>query len=72
MNRPIVKSYVTVVAEPTECVLKPIFVIYLRKILSRMGAATFHSSNRRMKADARLGQHVVKLERFGEIGVKDH
>jgi hypothetical protein len=77
MDRPVVEPNVAVIVEPGKCVLEPIFIVSPWtvspwKVFSRKCAATFLSSDRRMKADARLGKHIVKFERFGEILVEDH
>lgn len=52
--------------------LEPILVVSFRKVLARMRTTTFRAANRRMKADTRLGEHIVEFERLGEIRVEDH
>jgi hypothetical protein len=52
--------------------LEPILVIPLRKVLPRMCTAAFRPADRRMQADTRLGEHIVKFESFSEIRVEDH
>ena len=41
-------------------------------IFARMSAAALGSPHRRAQADIGLGEHVVKLERLGEVGVEHH
>src|SRR5258707_4443061 len=59
MNRPVVEPNAAIIIEPTKCMLEPVLVIPLRKILPRMCTAAFRPADRRMKADARLGEHIV-------------
>src|ERR1700739_2403804 len=59
MDRPGVEADAAGGIKPAECMLEPILVIPLRKVLPRMCTAAFRPTDRRVKADARLGEHVV-------------
>jgi hypothetical protein len=72
MDRPVVEPHAAVAIEPGESVFQPIFVIPLWKILPRMGAAAFSSSDSEMKTHTRLRQHIVEFERFREVCAEDH
>ena len=72
MDRSVVEPNATVVIAPAEGVLKPIFVVSLRKIFPGMGAATLRPPNSGMKTDTRLGEHVVEFQHLAQIRVEDH
>jgi hypothetical protein len=72
MDRPVGEANITVIIEPTEGMLEPIFIVSLRKIFPRMGAATFRPPDSGVKTDARLGKHIVEFERFSEVRTEDH
>jgi hypothetical protein len=63
MKRAIVKTNPILVIEPRKSVFEPSFVVSLRKIFPGVSAATLRSTDRGMKAQGRLGEHVVELER---------
>jgi hypothetical protein len=66
MDWPVVEPDAPGLIEPAECMLEPILVIPLRKVLPRMCTAAFRPADRRMQADTRLGEHIVKFKRFSE------
>src|ERR1700722_1269234 len=49
MNRPIVQPNRAVLIKPGECMLEPVLIVSLRKILPRRSAATLCAANRRVQ-----------------------
>jgi hypothetical protein len=72
MDGPVAQSNLVPVIEPGERVLEPVVIVSLGKILARMSAAALRASERGMKTDACLGQHIVQFQRLGELRVEDH
>jgi hypothetical protein len=72
MDGPVIEPSVTLIIEPSECVLEPIFVVSLWKVFPRMGTATFRPPDCGMKTGTRLSEHIVEFERFAEIRVENH
>ena len=71
MDRPVFEPNFSVIIKQAQRVLEPIRVVSFRKILSPMGAPAFRAPDGGMKADARLGKHIVELQRFSEIRVEN-
>src|SRR6516165_7088833 len=71
MHRAIVETGARRSIHPHECVLQPVEIVALRKILTGVRPAALGAVRRRVDGGGRLQQQVLELERLDKIAVPD-